>query len=371
MNPFLFLFALLSLLLSSCENTTHNNKTVMKNDEFEWQETLSCPPGYAIDVFAGGLSSKRGFTSLFLGTHTGKSGWGSDGRSMTYGVKTLPNHLHLIWVSHFEHKFYEVDTPIDYQKMVDLFNEGYYLASDDPDNPDPYWRNYDSIVVGLAPGGVVVVWVAGLGRQIEIGRYQGKEITFTQEEIAALPPGARKNMHSIEYQNNIIYHWNMIPKDILEKIKDKSVPYGLWDTYRQKYHWQLRFLFLHNEKIKDVYFNLYNGEKEELYGEAETDKYPIIPEFLRWTTHKERAIPKIIAFKWIAEDNLYGCYIEFDEEEIFNTFKRILGDNPNAPITVQIYVNTDRTRATVELVNGEESLGVFNSKIKIGKRRSL
>ena len=367
MNPFLFLFALLSLLLSSCENTTHNNKTVMKNDEFEWQETLSCPPGYAIDVFAGGLSSKRGFTSLFLGTYTGKRGWGAGSSGMTYGVKTLPNHLHLIWVSHFEHKFYEVDTPIDYQKMVDLFNEGYYLASDDRDNPDPYWQNYDSIVVGLAPGGVVVVWIAGLGRQIEIGRYQGKEITFTQEEIAALPPGARKNMHSLEYQNNIIYHWNMIPKDILEKIKDKPVPYGLWDTYRQKYHWQLRFLFLHNEKIKDIYFNLYNGEKEQLYGEAETDKYPIIPEFLRWTTRKERAIPKIISFGYIVDNEEYGCTIKFDEKEIFNTFKRILGDNPNAPITVQIYVNTDRTRATVELVNGEESLGVFNSKIKIGK----
>ena len=145
MNPFLFLFALLSLLLSSCENTTHNNKTVMKNDEFEWQETLSCPPGYAIDVFAGGLSSKRGFTSLFLGTYTGEDGWGAGSSGMTYGVKTLPNHLHLIWVSHFEHKFYEVDTPIDYQKMVDLFNEGYYLASDDRDNPDPYWQNYDSM----------------------------------------------------------------------------------------------------------------------------------------------------------------------------------------------------------------------------------
>ena len=163
----------------------------------------------------------------------------------------------------------------------------------------------------------------------------------------------------------------MIPKDILEKIKDKPVPYGLWDTYRQKYHWQLRFLFLHNEKIERVTLRLYNGEKEELYGEAETDKYPIIPEFLRWTTHKERAIPKLISFRYVVDNEEYGCTIKFDEEEIFNTFKRILGDNPNAPITVQIYVNTDRARATVELVNGEESLGVFNSKIKIGKRRSL
>ena len=360
------LFTILSLQLSSCQN-----KEAMKKDVFEWQETISCPPGYAVDVYRGGLRSSKGFTSLYLGTYTGKSGWGSGSSGMSYGEKTLPNHLHVIWVSYFEHKFYEIDTPIDYNKMVDLFNQGYYLVSENPDNPRLKKENYNKIIVGFAPGGVVVIWIEGLGRQIEIGRYQGKEITFSKEEVDALPPGPNKNKHSIDYQNNIIYNWNIVPKEIVEQIKDKPIPYGLWDTYRKKYNWQVRFLFLHNEKIKRVIYDLLNGESEELYGEANIEKYPNIPEFLRWETRKARAIPKLISFRYIVDNAEYGCSMHLDEEEMMKAFERVLGNDPEAKIEIEIYVNTDRTRATIGLKCKGEEVGVFNSKIKIGKVKQL
>ena len=357
------LFTILSLQLSSCQN-----KEAMKKDVFEWQETTSCPPGYAVDVYQGGLHSSKGFTSLYLGVDTGKEGWGRGASGMSSGKKTLPNHLHVIWVSYFEHKFYEIDTPIDYNKMVDLFNEGYYLVSDNPDNPRLKWENYDSIIVGFAPGGVVVIWIAGLGRQIEIGRYQGKEITFSKEYVESLHPGTQKNKHDITYHNKILYEWNMIPKEIVEEIKDKPIPYGLWDTYRKKYNWQLKFVFLHNEKIKNVTYYLLNGEEEELYGEVETEKYPKIPVFFRWETRKARAIPKTISFFWEIDSSVYSCYIELDEKEIMTAFERVLGNDPGAEVTIELYVNTDRTRATVSLKTKEEEVGVFNNKVTINKR---
>ncbi|GIJ97876.1 hypothetical protein CAPN001_24450 [Capnocytophaga stomatis] len=345
----------------------------MSTDKFEWQEAKSAPPGYPIEVYTGGLQSKNGFTSLYSGTTLGLKGWGTGGGGMSSGLKTIPNHLHVIWVSYFEHKFYEIDTPIDYEKMVSLFNEGYYEMSfvNDPNAKEPSLNktNYKTIMVGFAPGGVVVIWVAGAGRQIEVGRYQGKEITFTQKQIDELPSGPKKNMHNIEYHNNILYHWKMVPKEIVDKVKDKPVPYGLWDTYHKKYNWQLSFEFLHQEKIKDVFFDFYNGEREELFGAVETEKYPEIPESFRWTTHKVRPTPKLCSFIYVVESSEYGCSIKFDEEEIFKAFRDVFGDSPNTEAELVVYINDSRTDATVALKSKDKEIALFNSNVSIGKRK--
>ncbi len=367
---FFLILTVFTLQLSSCQQKNNND---MRRDKFEWQEAKSAPPGYPIEVYMGGLQSKNGFTSLYSGTTLGLKGWGTGGGGMSSGLKTIPNHLHVIWVSYFEHKFYEIDTPIDYEKMVSLFNEGYYEMSyvNDPNAKEPSLNrtDYKTIMVGFAPGGVVVIWVAGAGRQIEVGRYQGKEITFTQAQIDELPSGPKKNMHSLEYHNNILYHWNMVPEEIVEKVKDKPIPYGLWDNYRKKYNWQLSFEFLHQEKVKDVFFDFYNGEREELFGAVETEKYPEIPEPFRWTTHKFRPIPKLCSFIYVVENSEYGCSVKFDEQEIFKAFERVFGNNPDTKAELVVYINDSRTDATVALKSKDKEIALFNNSISIGKRK--
>ena len=365
MKHLYLLLTILSLQLSSCQN-----KKTMKNDVFQWQETISCPTGYAVDVYEGGLISKDNFTSLCLGVYIGKDGWGKGSSGMSYGEKTIPNHLRLVWASYIEHKFYEIDTPIDYDKMVELFSEGYYYPSSNNEKPEPYKQNYNNIVVGLAPGGVVVIWVAGIGRQVEVGRYEGKEITFSKEEIEALPSGHRKNMHNIAYQEKILSHHSKFV-NVINEIKNKPIPYGLWDTYRIKYNWQVKFLFSHNEKIERVTYNLYNGEEEKLFGKTITEKYSYIPEELKWNFKKNKAIPNLISFRFIVDNAEYGCSIHLDEEEMIKAFERVLGNDPKAEVEIEIYVNTDRTDATVVLKSKDNKVALFNSNIKIGKRRDL
>lgn len=363
MKIFFLILTVFTLQLSSCQQKNNND---MRRDKFEWQEAKSAPPGYPIEVYMGGLQSKNGFTSLYSGTTLGLNGWGTGGGGMSSGLKTIPNHLHVIWVSYFEHKFYEVDTPIDYDKMVTLFNEGYYIPSE-ADDPRPRKENYSTIMVGFAPGGVVVIWLEGIGRQVEIGRYQGKEITFTQEQIEELPSGPKKNMHSAEYRNNIMYHWNIVPQEIVKKVKDKPVPYGLWDTYRKKYNWQLSFQFLHQEKTRKIMYSFYNGERERLFGDTEIETYPEIPEAYRWTTRKVRTIPKSVAFRWVNNGDMYGGVIKFDEEEIFKVFDRVFGDNPDLEAELVIYINDSGTDATVALKSKDKEIALFNSKISISK----
>lgn len=221
MNYLIFSFLCL-LQFFSCSN----NK-VMKNDKFRWQAAVSVPSGYLADVYTGTLISDNDVAVLDSPTPTGE--WGKPTEAMG-SAGYLPKRLRVTWVSYFEHKFYHIDTPIDYDKMVRLFNEGFYDLYDEFTKYPPIKSEYNKVVVGFAPGGVVVIWVAGIKKQVEIGRYQAEEITFSKEYIAGLSPGPAKNMHNIEYHNNILYNWGVQSQESIEKVKDKPIPYGIWDT---------------------------------------------------------------------------------------------------------------------------------------------
>ena len=196
----------------------------MKNDKFRWQAAVSVPSGYLADVYTGVLISDNDVAVLDSPTPTGE--WGKPTEAMG-SAGYLPKRLRVTWVSYFEHKFYHIDTPIDYDKMVRLFNEGFYDLHDEFTKYPPIKSEYNKVVVGFAPGGVVVIWVAGIKKQVEIGRYQAEEITFSKEYIAGLSPGPAKNMHNIEYHNNILYNWGgTITR---EYRKSKGQTYSLWN----------------------------------------------------------------------------------------------------------------------------------------------
>ena len=104
--------------IGACQQTGKTQN--MHTEEFYWQETMSCPLGYPVEVYRGGLESNSGsFTSLYLGLHTGKGGWGHTGRSMSSSVKTIPDHINTIWLSYAEDCFYHIDCDIDYNKILE------------------------------------------------------------------------------------------------------------------------------------------------------------------------------------------------------------------------------------------------------------
>ncbi|WP_244285496.1 DUF2931 family protein, partial [Flavobacterium araucananum] len=161
---------------------------------FKWQEGLSCPSGYPIEVYRGWLEgplvsngvneSPNSTTSISgFGTTTGMGGWGKNSSGMSQGVKPIPQRLNCIWYSYVEELMYEIDTELDYPKMVKLFNEGFQSSVR---KRGKVMITYDTITVGFTPGGVVVVWLQNGGRQVEIGRYQGNKVVISPKEIASL-----------------------------------------------------------------------------------------------------------------------------------------------------------------------------------------
>ncbi|NML69288.1 DUF2931 family protein [Chryseobacterium sp. RP-3-3] len=364
-----YLLSLLFFIQISCQEKKEHQKTKTMT-KYEWLDATSAPLGYPVDVYRGGLESGNGeFTSLYSGT-TGGS-WGEANRGMSNGEKSVPNHLHVIWVSYAEKIFYEIDTNLDDGKMIDLFRNGYYTPSNG-DNPNPRKENYNQIIVGFAPGGVVVIWIAGAGRQVEIGRYQGKKITIPQSEIDALSPGPQKNMFDPEYQRKIIHEFGIVPPEVVKANEGKPIPYGLWDSYRKEYNWNVQVELPDNGKTKEVTYFHYNGEMEITFGEILAEKYNrTIPNELKWDTLKKRAAANDIKILWIdgADGYRYVSNVEFDEKEIFPAFKEISSDDPNAKIELKITVNIPKTTASVKLVSGDKQVWLKNSKIMVRKTK--
>src|SRR5690625_5873636 len=67
-------------------------------------------------------------------------------------LKPLPDKLHIKYFSYLEDQFYEGNFDLPYEKILFLFREG----SKDKDNTE-----YNRIMVGVAPGGSVAVWLQG------------------------------------------------------------------------------------------------------------------------------------------------------------------------------------------------------------------
>ena len=360
-----FLVAMLQLLsvVVSCQD---KNKKTMK-EEFEWKESVSCPLGYPVDVFMGGLElTDGGYASLFSGLHTGREGWGSLGRIMGSGIKPLPKRLNVIWISFAEKTFYHVDAELDYEKITGLFRKGYFTPSINKDNPEPFKENYRTINIGFAPGGVAVVWVAGIGRQIEIGRYQGVKTEIPKEQVEKLKDEPEYSMLRPEYQESVIKNPGIIPQEVQDANKGKLIPFGLWDTYRKKYNWKFNFDFPNSNEITNrVTCFYFNGEKEILFGDKPIKLYQI-PEELRWNKSEKKAIPRKISFSWIEKENkLRSGAITFNEAQIFKTFEELTQGNTEESIKLTVRIIHTGDDASVWLEGNGKSIGLYESEVKI------
>jgi Protein of unknown function (DUF2931) len=360
---------LTSLLLITLSGACQNKKqqpvtpppmTTTKTElEIKYKPTTSCPPGYPIEVYRGGLTyGKGGFSPLTLGTESGGDRWGSPGASMTE-VDAIPDGLKLIWLSYAEDCMYKIECPIDFDKMLEKFQEGYQNAIFFLNKKEYKLETYDYIVVGFAPGGVVVVWLAGAGKQVEIGRYQGEKTTVPQAEIDQLDNHDRLLFDPID-RKRTMENPKIVPPELQEAHKNKPIPYGLWDTYRERYSWRPIFTVQREGSAFKTRMEMYNGEFEALF-----DQTLVKNEYLK------RAIPKRVNISWRDKTGQnYSGTLDFDEKEIFDAFAEIFKDKKDGQAEIELRVNIPNNYITVFIKGNGKELGL-NKKIKVNIFESL
>ena len=351
---------LLALWLTGCwgykaKQDKNNKANANAQPEYKWGVAVNTPIGYPIRFYAARVGSTPIVRELY--SITEEPDWGNAMGYESRSMEELPQNVDMVWLSYKEDCFYRLKTAIDYEKVAKLFREGF---DERVPNGEVRHKTYDTIVVGIAPGGVVVLWVGyGYLPLTEIGRYQAEKIELRE------PEGLDNHQRLIfdkEYAKRLLTNNTIIPEDFREANKNKPIPFGLWDSYRDnQYQWYPTFE-IPNGKIGDVDYQYWNGEADTFFFTdfitLEEHKDVFAPQELY---HNIRKLPlyKEIRFTYKAEDGIkYGVGLQFDWEDILKAYKKVFGERPEeVKAHLDIRMNRINSYLTVRLVgdNGKEA----------------
>ncbi len=279
-----------------------------EKENFGFNVYVAADDRYPVEVHEGYLATKDKLITGIFKNGVEKGGWCFEGSS-TGGGNTIPSRLSLTWASYAEKKFWKIDTIIDSSKMLSLFRQGFMFT----DRLGVTKKvTYKGITIGLAPGGVVVLWLVGDFQRTEVGRFQGNETVVNVNSFS-------NNSQNFSQDEFMQYSYNgFVPKATQDQIAQHGIPFGLWDTYRVHYNYRFRIQFYKEDKEDDDRHITYlNGEEERLHG---TELTSILSRPLPWRANL------YFSEKW--------AEAEFDDTEIMGAFKELLKGDKNAPLEI-------------------------------------
>jgi len=228
-------------------------------------------------------------------------------------------------------------------KILVLFRKGYA-------DMDGFGKinhsTYDHLVIGVAPGGVVVVWLQGRFFKTEIGRYQAKDTVVNKNEFLPHPDPEETQQQFYDWW----FNHNTTP-EIREQLKTAGFPYGLWDKYRLKYNWRLHMQFYKPTDKDTLRYNTYvNGEEDAFYKNE-----------LAANSYLERPVP--FGMHIFFANNL--AKILFDEKETMAAFAALAKDNKNTPIELIAKVQFQNTGLTFVLKSGTKEIPLVKAVVQM------
>ena len=349
----IWLFLFLPLQLASCQNHNSNNKD-MNEPEYEWGISVNAPIGYPIHVYAGRVGPQYITSDLWCSTE--EPDWGSAYVNEGNDPKELPKDIDIVWFSFIENCFYNLQAPLDYEKIEKVFKEGFEQRIR---YGELYHTTYNGLVVGLAPGGTVVVWVGkGYSPITEVGRFQASRTYLTETSDM---DSHERLIFDKEYRKSIATASNIVPLEVQKANEGKPIPYNLWDRYAEtQYRWYPTFE-IPDGKMGDVFFQYWNGEANTIFYtdlEPTTERETILKPKVCQEPIGKLPLYKEIIINYKAFDGIkYAATITFDWEQSAETYKKVFGEHPEE-VTAQLYfrLNRNNTHVTTRLIgsNGKD-----------------
>ena len=337
------LLALLLVVFASCKNTNAQKPqemTTMENKtQYNWTACVTNPHGFPVEVDKGYLANEKEPIASFVNTGKINQGWTNDGSGIT-GGNIIPTNFSLTWLGYADKKFWKAEGKLPSAMMLALFQKGYMHTEYKTRSK----ITYKNITFGLAPGGMVSVWLTGLDQRVEIATFQAVETFVNFNEFYTNPDRETQ-------QQLFDYFFSRIPSETQAEIKAHGLPIGKWEKYRKSYKY--RFVSQHYKPtVKEEFdrqIKYYNGE-EEIFQEGELLLY------------KQRAIPYKAIFYYM-DDGLSGGDVTFDDQEMMQVFETISKKHPNEPFDIIAKVGFEYRDMTFTVKCGEDSIPLEKVKI--------
>lgn len=97
-------------------------------------------------------------------------------------------------------------------------------------------------------------------------------------------------------------------------------------------------------------FGFFNGERYQLFNEE------IIQQTL-----EQRPLPEYLLLTFFKDGKKYNAYLEFDEQELYNTFK-LLAYDPDESLILRVSIRADLKQTSVTLQAKDKSLSLEKMK---------
>lgn len=315
------LFSFLNLF-SGCDAAAINKNAT----EFDWYASDSGPKNYPMEIIRGSFIYKGKSDGLYIPNgRTLYNGWGTSISMHVVGPekKPLPDRLEINFYSYAEKQFYRGNFDLPYEKILLMFRAG---KSD---------GSYGAVVVGVAPGGAVSVWLEGK-KQTEVFFGQAEKYDVLSFPTFGLPFETKEQSDAYIAKQLV----NVLKADELESLKKNGIPFGTWARYRKLYKWIPTYTKGKESTDKEMFVNYINGEKNKIPTRLSEEEENTL-----------RPLPRNLKFSSNVNGESFFYIITFDEFELMDSFEK-LGAN-NEKVYIEFDPQTPRENLKIRLYNIE------------------
>jgi hypothetical protein len=311
--------------------------------KYEWLAGNSAPALCPMQI-ADGAFLYRGGGSLYVPPGELNPKWGESASVDVVGPdhKPLPDRLQITFYSFLEDKLYRGDFELPYERIAKLFSDGYY----NPAKSVRAMATFDEIIAGVAPGGIVVVWLSGQMREIEVFFGQAREIDSDWNATLRLPSTVVRKDRRASVLTEVVVQEG--PRALQFQ---RHIPFGLWERFHERYRW--RPVFENMPMPKELSpIEYYNGEVDYiLFPQTEAD------------CHALRATPSELTY-WMptsVKDRMRWYEVHFDEEETLAAFERLGSDQK--PFDLVFRQGDAGTENSLWVRRGDEVIRLLKAKM--------
>jgi predicted transcriptional regulator len=228
---------------------------------------------------------------------------------------------------------------------------------------DYHQELYHEITVGLAPQGMVVVWVVGRN-VVEIGRFQAQEVSKKEADQISMQHykgvGGENPMPMDKTINEKELIAEGIDRNVIDLALQGKITCKQWDDYRLRYNW--KFEFNQELELYNFYLRYYNSEKEGYIPTTSNRK-----EYNKILLESSsKVVPsKLGAYVTAKNGKNYLFRIHADEQEIIEAFKTLEALSPKQTISIYIAVDPDFKKFTITLKNDKKAILLEKCTLKL------
>jgi hypothetical protein len=280
-------------------------------------------------------NTKRIYGQIFFGPSAISASWGIGREVAIKQAFVIPDDFEITWLSMVERKFYRGKWILPKNKIENYLEKGL-----DYQNKKV---KCNKIQIGLAPKGVVVVWLLGEhGMQIEIGKYQADQIILESKDVY----NSSKFMFEKGFIDKKLVDTKFIAPEIQENIRKNGYPEPtIYNLYRKKYIWEPKVILPDSCSISSINIKMCNGENETAKDASsitiEGRSVPYLFNIVWKDKNGREFLSKIVFLKQVDWKKYFTnekeeLPLNFDKNSILNQFTQKIKKDIPAQIIIKI-----------------------------------